>query len=157
MSIDFDESGGMVIMGAYNNPKGPRIVCGEPITLAPGAAPGEIGEAARKMYQNCLGFSDADIDKEHPTYKKVKGIRSWRAYARKYSQIMSSWYRDEKIELVNNYRFSNGAYGGHTDWPKETRELPFDASDEAIGETVLELIATMREKGLTKTRAPYWR
>jgi hypothetical protein len=148
----FDEKDGIVIIGYYNNPKGPGQTAGDPVILTPGASAAEIGTALREMYGKCLSFTEADVDLKSPPYKKIKGIKSWRQFANKHSKIGVYWYRNEKVVLEHWYRFSDSSFGGVTDLPDEIRELPIDAGDETIGEAVLELMATMREKGLTRTQ-----
>ena len=130
----------MIIIGSFNDPHGPRKECGKPFVVSSLISPAEIGAALCEIYNSCLYFSQADLEKGDPPHVQATGIKSWSKFAKGRKVIHIEWVRNGTILLERWEWLPSRGFGPSANHPKERTILSSENLTLDLGITVLELI-----------------
>ena len=148
-SVYFDESGEFLIIPFSENEIGMWTAVNGPERMQwDGSSAAELGEKVLKSLNVSRNSVGPPIDQGPDVFGLTTGAKSWRAFA-KTRQMVNIDTDDGRLQVAFWRRNATLGYEGLKDDPPEwTVSLPLDASAEAVGKAVIQVLRAANVAGV---------
>ena len=149
VNVYFDQSGEFLIIPFSENEIGMWTAVNKPERLDwDGIAAKELGDKILKSLDVSKNSVGPPIDQGPDVFELATGAKSWRAFA-KTRQMVNIDTDDGRLQVAFWRRNATFGYESLKDDPSEwTATLPFDASAEAVGSAVIQVLRAANVAGV---------